>query len=489
MSELHTTWSVQVEVLSPLHIGSGTELLLGYDLVPHGGRTYRVDEDALLEQALVQAESAGDAAMNQLLAGRPAAELLTDADFQPGSHLFRYVMPGTMFTSTPGAKAQEQIKDVHDRLYLPGSSLKGALRTVLAWGFYTRQDREPDLSRLRRSRSWASQDLEREIFGRDPNRDWLRGLRVEDSQPLEPDGHLAMRTVRIYPTQTRDSAGLNVDVETVEPGTVFQTAITVDEYGFREDVARQLGWQGKRAWLGQLVTLGKEYARERLLTEARFFSAPGSPQEVRGFYDGLVRQLVEGELADDEFPLQVGWGTGWESKTLGSGLLRQDDVAFERMLNQYRMTKERNREPGDPFPKSRTLALRGDQPAFPLGWVRVKLGGFVPGERPEVAPPSPKEPAERPPAPPTAQLQRPEDLQPDQVLEGRVVNVVNFGAFVDVGVGQDGLVHISELAEGYVPSVESIVRVGQRIRVRVLNAERRRGRWRIGLTMKGVDQP
>jgi CRISPR-associated protein Csm5 len=488
MSQLHTRIEVTVELLSPLHIGTGTELLLDYDVVPHGEHTYRVDEEALLEQSFLQAEAQGAAAMNRLLAGRPAVELLTEADFaDPHTLLFRYVMPGTPFTRTAGAKVQEQIKDAHDRLYLPGSSLKGALRTVLAWGIYTSQKRKPDLGRLKRSRSWAAQPLEQDLFGRDPNRDWLRALHVEDSQPLEPDGHLTLRTVRVYPTETRDSPGLNIDVEAVEPGTVFQTAITVDEYGFQDEAARQLGWQGKRAWLGQLVALGKEYARERLLTEAEFFKAHSGPQTTLGFYAALVKQVVEGELGDDEFLLQIGWGTGWESKTLGSGLLRQDDDEFERLLNQYRMTKERNRQPGDPFPKSRTLALRGGEPAFPLGWVRVKLIGFVPGEEPEVALPRREARPERAPAPPAGGPQHPQDLRPGQVVEGTVRNVVGFGAFVDVGVGHDGLVHISELSEGYVPSVESVVRVGQRVQVKVLSVEQRGQKWRIGLTMKGVE--
>ena len=238
MSELHTRIEVTVELLSPFHIGMGTELLLDYDLVPHGGRTYRVDEKALLEHALLAAEAEGAAAVNRLLAGRPAAELLTEADFADlHSPLFRYVMLGTPSVTTPGAKVWEQIKDVRDQLYLPGSSLKGALRTVLAWGIYASQKRKPDLARLKRSRSWAAQPLEQDLFGRDPNRDFLRALHVEDSRPLEPDGHLALRTVQVYP------AGLPIDVEVVEPGTAFRTAITVDEYGFGQEQARQLGWR------------------------------------------------------------------------------------------------------------------------------------------------------------------------------------------------------------------------------------------------------
>jgi CRISPR-associated protein Csm5 len=379
MSKLHTRIEVTVELLSPLHIGTGTELLLDYDLVPHQGRTFRVDEEALLEQALLAAESAGAAAMNQLLAGRPAAELLAEADFADDA-LFRYVMPGTPFTKTAGAKVQEQLKDVYDRPYLPGSSLKGALRTVLAWGLYTAQKRKPDLARLGRSRSWASQPLERDLFGRDPNHDWLRALHIEDSQPLTSDGHpskgsgqaLALRTVRVYPTQTRDSPGLNVDVEAVQRGMVFYAAVTVDEYGFGEQAARKLGWQGKRVWIDRLPALAREHARQRLLAEAEYFKAADRPAGARRFYDDLIN--IWSDLAQNELVVQIGWGAGWESKTLGSGMLRTDDRAFERLLDRYRMTKEQNRRPGDPFPKSRHLALdHHGHPSEPLGWIKVRL--------------------------------------------------------------------------------------------------------------------
>jgi len=374
MSKLHTQIPVTVELLSPLHIGTGTELLLDYDLVPSGGRTYRVDENALMEQALGSAEAEGAAAVNRLLAGRPASELLAEADFaDAASPLFRYVMPGTPFTKTAGAKVQEQIKDVYDQLYLPGSSLKGALRTVLAWGLYASRKQQPDLARLGRNRSRAAQPLERDLFGDDPNHDWLRALRVEDSQPLKPAGNLALRTVQIYPTVTQESPGLNVDVEAVQRGTVFQTTITVEEYGFEQDAARQLGWEDKRRWIKRLPVLSKNHTQQRLENEFKYFQGSGRPVGAKRFYDELINAWSG--LGPNEMIVQIGWGAGWESKTLGSGLLRTDDRAFERLLDQYRMTKEEDRRPGDPFPKSRHLALDGaGRLAEPLGWVRVRLG-------------------------------------------------------------------------------------------------------------------
>ena len=67
-------------------------------------------------------------------------------------------------------------------------------------------------------------------------------------------------------------------------------------------------------------------------------------------------------------------------------------------------------------------------------------------------------------------------------LEGTVTNVANFGAFVDIGVHQDGLVHISQLADTFVSDPNLVVKVGQVVKVRVLevNAQLKR----VSLTMK-----
>ena len=74
------------------------------------------------------------------------------------------------------------------------------------------------------------------------------------------------------------------------------------------------------------------------------------------------------------------------------------------------------------------------------------------------------------------------DLQVDMVLEGVVTNVTNFGAFVDVGVHQDGLVHISALADHFVKDPHEVVKAGDVVRVRVMQVDVQRKR--IGLTMR-----
>ncbi len=77
-----------------------------------------------------------------------------------------------------------------------------------------------------------------------------------------------------------------------------------------------------------------------------------------------------------------------------------------------------------------------------------------------------------------------EDLQEGMVLKGTVRNVVDFGAFVDIGVKQDGLVHISQLRDSYVARPTDVVSVGDIVTVRVLTVDKERGR--IGLSMRDV---
>jgi uncharacterized protein len=74
------------------------------------------------------------------------------------------------------------------------------------------------------------------------------------------------------------------------------------------------------------------------------------------------------------------------------------------------------------------------------------------------------------------------DLREGMVLEGTVSNVAAFGAFVDVGVHQDGLVHVSQLANRFVNDAREIVKTGDIVKVKVLEVDA--ARKRISLTMK-----
>jgi len=79
------------------------------------------------------------------------------------------------------------------------------------------------------------------------------------------------------------------------------------------------------------------------------------------------------------------------------------------------------------------------------------------------------------------------DLRVGMELEGVVTNVANFGAFVDIGVHQDGLVHVSQLADRFVSDPKQIVKVGQVVKVRVLEVNE--ALKRISLSMRSDAVP
>ena len=79
-------------------------------------------------------------------------------------------------------------------------------------------------------------------------------------------------------------------------------------------------------------------------------------------------------------------------------------------------------------------------------------------------------------------VEKPDDLKVGMKLPGIVTNVTAFGAFVDVGVHQDGLVHVSQLADHFIRDASEVVKVGQKVQVTVVEVDLKRNR--IALSMK-----
>lgn len=78
------------------------------------------------------------------------------------------------------------------------------------------------------------------------------------------------------------------------------------------------------------------------------------------------------------------------------------------------------------------------------------------------------------------------DLKPGMVLSGTVRNVIDFGVFVDIGVHQDGLVHISQVADRFIRHPSEVVRVGDVVKVVVLEVDEKKKR--ISLSMRQVKE-
>ena len=360
---LKTTYTATISLLTPLHIGSGAELQQAYDYVVRGGKTWIIHSDNMLDRFV---DDKGN--FDERILGRPADELLEPGDFQPGSKAFRYVLPGTPRSRQRGAVIREQYKDAHDQPYIPGSSLKGALRTALAWHGFQVTGQTLDVDKLGYSRSWAGQRVERKLFGRDPNHDLLRALQVADSEPQKQD---RLQIVNAQVFTGGDRPGAPIELEAVRSDTVFTTTIAIDEYQHSEHAEQALKHGERWNWLTHLVQIAQQYGLERTGQEMAWFQKRRYNQ-VAGFY-GQLSQALKGGLGENRFLLQVGWGGGWGGKTIGRPL-QQDRQAWERLLGHKRLSPARmRRASGSEFPKSRRAVAVNDRPVAPLGWCLVEL--------------------------------------------------------------------------------------------------------------------
>ena len=359
----YTIFDLEVGVLTPLHIGSGSTLLLDYDYAVHGTHTWRLNEDAILDMQVVD-----DPALADALAQSAPVQMLEQKDYVEDGPLFHYVLKGMPRSRQAGARLVEQIKNHTHQPYLPGSSLKGAVRTALASHGFRAGNVKLERSKLGRNSRWAAQRIEQEIFGADPNHDLLRALHVRDSDPLPPSCMMLLNA-RVV---TRQSSGTPIELEAIKPDTVFRTTVKIDEALF-SDWAKSLGFRGKEAWLDDMPAIIQKFSVERMQYEAGWYAQVSGAEQIARFYQDMLTAPIGGSAC----LLQLGWGCGWGSKTL-SGPLREDEQFLEGVIGEYRMARGRGRrQVGDPFPRSRTLVsnvigrqgVTEERFVFPLGWV------------------------------------------------------------------------------------------------------------------------
>lgn len=355
-------------LLAPLHIGTGRDLLPSYDYTVRDGRTWRLNEGTILE-----AQNVDDRRFVERLMQTPPAQLLQPRDFQEDSPFFRYVIRGEPRGLAEGACVSEQLKDPFDRPYLPGTSLKGALRTALTWHAWEKLGLWPERRRLNRNPRFAARYYEHCIFGRDPNHDLLRALHVGDSHPVGMD-RLALIDARVL-YQSGEMAS-PIGLEAVVQETIFHFTVKLDLSLFSGWAQRHgLRMQGEE-WLRDLPNIANRRSAQRLREEQAWFSRVPRADRIREFYRRLEEKPRQNSGG---FLLQVGWGTGWDDKTFGSRL-RTDPNFLEGILQEYCIARGRRR-PGDPFPKTRRVVVQVQSapdghfqecPIAPLGWMWVE---------------------------------------------------------------------------------------------------------------------
>ena len=371
----YKTYRLKITVLTPLHIGNGREMLKEYDYAVYRGRTWRINEHALLD-----AQNVEDPRVAYMLMRTPPAELLQPKDFTESSPYFRYVLKGSPKSSAKGAPVWEQLKDAFDRPYLPGTTLKGALRTALGWYLWKKKGLRPEISKLGGRPKFAASGYERDLFGRNPNHDLLRALQVSDSKPLSTD---ALMLVNVRVLTHGKKAGSPIELEAIRRDTVIETEIKLDTALFSQ-WARERGLHLPNAdALRNFAKIAGQYSLDAVRRELDWAKSLPNGQHVVSHY----QTMLDFRLPKNAFFLQLGWGGGWEQKTFGSRL-KQDEAFMRKILaSRHRGGWDvgRGRAPRDVqvFPVSRRIAMAyrrnaqgeviAEVPALPLGWVLIQV--------------------------------------------------------------------------------------------------------------------
>lgn len=363
-----TVYKVNLQTLTPLHIGDGDELRQDFDFAVHNRNTYRLNEDAIL---FAKSDSLRPDARGHY---PPPGKLLGEVDFQ-NSNLFRYKLHGTPRSTKTDARMKSFIKDVKDRPYIPGSSLKGVIRTALAWTGWDEVKPKLDRSAVGTSKSWAGQPLEKKLFGSDPNHDLLRVLHVSDLfGPKEAGEGLLIVNAQVL---TKKNAQSPIELEALPGDIAFEGSLTIDETLFSSIAEPELHFSNRRHWLDHLVERLQAHSRARIAELLEWFEeADQSYAAIANFY----RRLHETQLGTTQAVIQLGWGSGWDGKTFWTHL-QSNPKLFEQLIEDFRMHKAGKDSPprklGDAFPRSKRAAMviKNGRPQIvaPFGWALLEM--------------------------------------------------------------------------------------------------------------------
>ncbi len=419
-----------LEIVSPVHVGSGARLQPGVDFFSAGGKTWLIDQQALAE----------------ILKDNPLAlEDFADPEKKPNIHELatRYKFPERVAPVCYRGKvtAQDMFEFVRTGTglpYLPGSSIKGALRTVILWKLSQAKewqaDRDQRLERILQAPSERSAGnvIVEKAFNiaaqhnrrpNDANRDLMRALHVGDAH-FKPE-EVELADARIFNVLDENRAGwknlsprrgqnpneaeahkaTQLAAEALRIGAVAEVEISFDEFLLKSSFAKKEARFAEHAGLFETLPEICNHCAARQIDKQQRFFAKYNLTALANFYSEKLGTL-RASLGPQDFLLRLAWGSGWQSMT---GELFEEANDMEKIRRRFDLGKfttaglpnecpnchstqididKYNKASGfcfhckksfpapnvkkvmfPIFPKTRKIALEADQPCYPFGWV------------------------------------------------------------------------------------------------------------------------
>lgn len=361
---------IKIQTLTPTHIGSGREIQGGFEYVyfPQERKVGVLDPEKVLGFI-------GDENLSQWVSsiekGESLLERLPQLKNRTSQDLAARSIPCAQATTKP---IREQIRTGSDVALLPGSSLKGALRTTV-WG-ETLLDNSA-LAKERRNLGnvdyrggfrWSDAPLQKKFFGSDPNHDIFRLLQVGDAH---------FDRTEVFQTQIVNLAGkkwkldksegtAEAWVEALPPGETATCDIRFNEM-LQKQAARQntFNHNAPKLQLPALFALVNAFTKRLVGDEVSFWQKEEMPDSFEDFLDEMKKILATVEACgENECVLRVGWGSGFRSMTGDwHGAMNDDD--YDNLVNSLRSRKYE----GLMFPKTTRFAGAG----VPMGFLKLTI--------------------------------------------------------------------------------------------------------------------
>ncbi len=392
---------LKIRILSPVHTGTGNELGQ-WDIVEDKGVVYVIDYNKIKIDP------------NQLFKdiekGKSIKEIL-DKHRIRYEDVEKYYIRKDSRTFT-GRGIREQIKTVNNQPYIPGSEIKGAVRTAILWWLVKNDNqlkhkladslqktisqireeirKKPNDSRKIKSK-WETRiddEITKIVFGDEPQKDILKALYIGDLEPLQLDNLRVVETkimsitnnvvywkdFRNIRNSLQSKDGTSTFIEGLQPGIFTSSQIKVEDYFWKSDRDNRLGFSTKKNWLDvkQLISICKEFGKAIWNQERTFYKNLNSNEinEIKEFY----KDYNSLNLTDNEFLLAIGWGTGQRAKTVFSLLEERLQKDLRYTFNLGKFTRENGRRKIIfPYSKTRKIVFENGEPKYPFGWIKVEV--------------------------------------------------------------------------------------------------------------------
>lgn len=401
---LFRKYELTLTTLTPLNVGNGRTMQEGIDYLQHNGYAWIANEDALFNYMLTRLAGGTDRLNDAVakLAGINLSDMVKNGwlptdQINLSSGLFRYALKGQVPGRSGRFELREFIKDVYGNPYIPGSTIKGAMRSAVLRSQARSADKNPVINydpqhpqRPNPKKEKADDLEERKHFvpnttirrSQEPNYSLWRTLKISDTPPAE--GGLVLASTYLFHKNPNKEDMVAMAFEAIPAGREFSCPMWIEDWLLNDTRCEErlkFTSPARNPFVSNMIDILREDSRKRLIDDHDYFCSLANSHTKQSQKEkllGILRSIAVLEkeftaLNPNETMLQIGRGTGWRSKAMGDVLVeRLPSQEFSKMVQEFKLGRGYWQQNG-PIPFTHLLAQTPKGNLAPMGWVRIAI--------------------------------------------------------------------------------------------------------------------